>query len=149
METRLFQCWCFLIEDASQRIIFMLQAHLSKGVEKNMPKAWNFTKYKSCHRSFHHGQVENLETSKISEIFFREFLIRVFDFGRRAKSKTRKKETRNNFSEISDFSEFSICHFFIFFLIFFSLFINFSSKLLFYICNYSLTLYLINTIRLS
>ena len=36
------------------------------------------------------GQVENSETSEIPEIFFQEFQIRVFDFGCRAKSKTRK-----------------------------------------------------------
>ena len=102
-------------------------------------------------RAVMYGQVENSKTSEIleiSEFFFREFLMRVFDFGCRAKSKTRKKETRKNFSEISeisDFSEFSICHF-IFFLISFSLFVNVFSKFLFYICNYSLTVYFINTV---
>ena len=71
------------------------------------------------------GQVENSETSEISEIleiFFQDFKTRVFDFDCRAKSKTRKKETRKNFSkisEISDFSELSICHFFSFFFFFF------------------------------
>ena len=40
--------------------------------------------------------LETLEISEISEIFFQEFEIRVFDFGCRGKSKT-----RNNFSEIS------------------------------------------------
>ena len=53
-----------------------------------------------------YGQVEN---SEISENFFRDIYIRVFDFCRRAKSKT-----RNNISKISEVSEFSICHFFIF-----------------------------------
>ena len=37
---------------SSQRIILILQTHLSKGVQKNMLKAWNFTNYKFCHRSF-------------------------------------------------------------------------------------------------
>ena len=38
------------------------------------------------------GQVENLETSEISEIFFEDFQIWVFDFGCREKSKTRKQQ---------------------------------------------------------
>ena len=38
------------------------------------------------------GQVENSEIPEILEIFFRDFQIRVFDFGSRAKSKTRKYE---------------------------------------------------------
>ena len=57
-------------------------------------------------------QVENSETSElleISEIFFQESKIRVFNFVYRAKS-----ITRNNFSEISHFSKLSICDFFIF-----------------------------------
>ena len=83
-----------------------------------------------------------------SEIFKSEFWILAVGQNR----KLGKKKTPNNFSEISeisDFSEFSICHFFIFFLIFFSLFTNVFSKSLFYICNYSPTLYFINAVQLS
>ena len=45
----LFEC---LKKDAHQRITFFLQTHLSKCLQRNMLKAWNFTKYKFCNRSF-------------------------------------------------------------------------------------------------
>ena len=43
----LFEC---LRQDASQKTMLTLQAHPSKGVQKNMLKAWNFNKHKLCHR---------------------------------------------------------------------------------------------------
>ena len=45
----LFQC---LKEDAFQRIISVLQTHLSKAIQKNMPKAWHFTENKIYHKCF-------------------------------------------------------------------------------------------------
>ena len=74
------------------------------------------------------GQVENLETSEISELseiwaFFSEIF--KSEFSILAVGQNRKlgnKKTRNNFSEISEVYKFSICHFFIFFLIFFPFF---------------------------
>ena len=45
----LFKC---LKEDAPQRIIFILETALSKTVQKNILKAWNFIKNKIYHRCF-------------------------------------------------------------------------------------------------
>ena len=45
----LFKC---LKQDSSRRMIFILQAHPSKGVQKNMLKSWNFTKINSANRCF-------------------------------------------------------------------------------------------------
>ena len=42
----------FLKQDASQRIISILQTHSFKGVQKNMLKVWHFTKNKICRRCF-------------------------------------------------------------------------------------------------
>ena len=64
--------------------------------------------------SDNNGQVENSETSEMSqtsEIFPRLFLFWLFDF---EKSKTWRKKTRkknSEVSEVSDVSEFSFCHF--------------------------------------
>ena len=101
------------------------------------------------------GHVENSEPRKSRKS--RKFFPEIFksEFSILAVGKKRKfgnKDTRNNISEISEISEvseFSIFHFFIFFLIFFSFFTNVFSVFLFYICNYSSTLYLTNIVRLS
>ena len=45
----LFECIKY---DAPSRIIFLLQTHLSKAAQKNMLKAWNFTKNKIYHKCF-------------------------------------------------------------------------------------------------
>ena len=95
---------------------------------KNYPTlTLNWEKNIAYKKACKFDQVEHSETSEISEIlesFFRDFWIRVFDFGCREKEKT-----WNNFSEISEVSEFSICHFFIFCLNFFFLFVNVFSVL--------------------
>ena len=49
----------------SQRIIFILQTHSSKGVQKNMLKAWNFTKKKICHRCFDNILQKPFETKPL------------------------------------------------------------------------------------
>ena len=54
----LFEC---LKYDASQRII--CQKYLSKGVQKNTLKAWNFTKYKFCYRSFDNSLQKSFRTN--------------------------------------------------------------------------------------
>ena len=56
----LFEC---LKEDTSQRIILILKAHLSKGVQKNILKAWNFTKNKLHHRCFDNDLQKNFRTN--------------------------------------------------------------------------------------
>ena len=43
----------------------MLQTHPSKGVQKNMMKACNFTKYKHRHRWFHNDLQRNFQTNII------------------------------------------------------------------------------------
>ena len=43
--------------DAPQRAIFIIQMYPSKGVQKNMLKAWEFTKNKLYHQKF----VSNLQ----------------------------------------------------------------------------------------
>ena len=56
----LFECQNY---DASQRIFFFFQTHLSRGIEKNMLKAWNFITYKFCHRSFDNNLKKNFRTN--------------------------------------------------------------------------------------
>ena len=41
----------------------MLQADLSNNVEKNMAKAWNFTKYISYHQPFDRSLQKNFPTN--------------------------------------------------------------------------------------
>ena len=52
----LFECLKF---PKSQRIILILQMHLSEGVQKNMQKALNFTKNKFCQRFFDNSLQKN------------------------------------------------------------------------------------------
>ena len=54
--------WCIKY-DAYQRIIFFLQTHLSKSVQKNMLKEWNFIKYKFCRRSCDNNLRKNFRTN--------------------------------------------------------------------------------------
>ena len=64
--------------------------------------------------SRHSGQVENSETSEItetSESDFPMFPFPSFRLRHRVYSKTRKMKARKIFSEISEKSEFSNCHF--------------------------------------
>ena len=56
----LFKC---LKQDASQKIILIPQLHSSKGVQKNMLKAWNFVKYKLCQSCFDNYLQKNFSTS--------------------------------------------------------------------------------------
>ena len=44
---------------APQRTIFIIQAHPSKGVQKNMLKAWYFSKNKLCHRCIDNNLQKN------------------------------------------------------------------------------------------
>ena len=56
----LFEC---LKWNTSQRIIFILQTHPSKGAQKNMLVPWNFKKYKLWHISFHNNMLKNCGTN--------------------------------------------------------------------------------------
>ena len=49
------------------RIIFILQMHPSKGVQKIMLKAWNFTKNNICHRSFDNNLEKNFPSKNSYE----------------------------------------------------------------------------------
>ena len=46
---KIFECPKY---DASKRTLFILQTYSSKAIQKNMLKAWNFTKNKLQHRCF-------------------------------------------------------------------------------------------------
>ena len=70
----LFEC---LKQDTFQRIIFMFQAHLSKGVEK----AWNFTKYKSCHKFSDHSLQKHFQTNILESNTAQTLLIVVLMVG--------------------------------------------------------------------
>ena len=50
--------------------------HLSKGVQKNMLKAWHFTKYKFCYTSFDNKLQKNFRTN-ISENDIAKILLMV------------------------------------------------------------------------
>ena len=54
----------YIKKDAPQTMIFILQTHPSKGVQKNMLKEWNFTKNKICYRCFHNN-LQKLFRTKI------------------------------------------------------------------------------------
>ena len=56
----LFEC---LKQDASQRIILIVQTNPSKGVQENILKAWNFTTYKLHHRYFDNNLQKNFRTN--------------------------------------------------------------------------------------
>ena len=56
----LFEC---LKQDASQRIILIVQTNPSKGVQENILKAWNFTTYKLHHRYVDNNLQKNFRTN--------------------------------------------------------------------------------------
>ena len=45
-------------------MILILLAHPSKGIQKNMLKAWNFNKYKLCKRSFDNNLPKNYSSEQ-------------------------------------------------------------------------------------
>ena len=55
----------YLKKDASQSTTLILQAYPSRGVQKNMQKAWNFTKNKLRHRCFENSLSKTFPTNML------------------------------------------------------------------------------------
>ena len=45
-----------------QGTVFIIQTHPSKGVRKNMQKAWDFAKYRLCHRYYDNSLQKTFRT---------------------------------------------------------------------------------------
>ena len=134
--------WCFTLVSVESEVFLIL----------NETKGNIFCNIKvlNCRPGRKLGNFGNLGNLRnfFSEFFKSEFSILAVGQNRKL-GKKKLGIIFPRFPRFPTFPSFRFATFSFSFLFFFSLFINVFSKFLFYICNYSLTLYFINTVRLS